>query len=160
RNLVMAQINEDLLDEFHAQKYDEADEELLTPARFYDSEIPPGSGLSLKSVLKKHLIDAHKPGGSETDRRYSAVFYGPPGTAKTTTATAVARALGWPFIYLQTSDFAAEGVNQIIGKARHIFDRLALLQHAVILFDEVEEFVRERKEEEETSSRMLTASML
>jgi len=160
RAVVMAQIRDKLLEDFRAQRNDAPDESLLGPDKFYDAELPPGSGRSLKSVLKKHLIDPHKPGGSEADRRYSAVFYGPPGTAKTTTATAVARALGWPYIYLQTSDFAGEGVNQVIGKARNIFDRLSLLEKAVILFDEVEEFVRDRKQEKKPSSRMLTTSML
>ena len=160
RAVVMAQIRHSLLEDFRAQRNDAPDASLLGPEKFYDAEVPPGSGRSLKGVLKKHLIDPHKRGGSEEDRRYSAVFYGPPGTAKTTTAMAVARALGWPYIYLQTSDFAGEGVNQIIGKARNIFDRLSLLEKAVILFDEVEEFVRDRNQAVEPSSRMLTTSML
>jgi hypothetical protein len=160
RGVVIGQINDDLLDDFRAQRNDASDESALNPENFYDAQIPGKASLTLKGVLKKYLIDPHKPGGTETDRRYSAVFFGPPGTAKTTLASAVAKALGWPYIYLQTSDFAGEGVNQIIGKARAIFDRLSLLEKAVVLFDEVEEFVRDRTKEVNPSSRMLTTSML
>jgi len=160
RGTVLGQINDDLCDDFRAQRNNVPDETPLASENFYDAEVPPGSGVSLKKVLKKYLIDPHRPDGLAVDRRYSAVFYGPPGTAKTTAAAAIAIALGWPYIYLQTSDFAGEGVNQVIGKARSIFDRLSLLERAVILFDEVEEFVRDRKEEQQPSSRMLTTSML
>jgi Cdc6-like AAA superfamily ATPase len=160
REVVSAQINEDLLDYFRAQRNDTPDDSPLSDNQFYDADVPSDPPTTLKTVLRKYLIEPHKPGGSAGDRRYSAVFYGPPGTAKTTLAMAVAKALGWPYIYLQTSDFAGEGVHQVIGKARAIFDRLSLLERAVILFDEVEEFVRDRKAEPEPSSRMLTTSML
>ena len=47
-----------------------------------------------------------------------------------------------------------------MGKARDVFTRLRLLEQAVILFDEVEEFVRERNKEDSPQSRMLTTAML
>lgn len=160
RSAISAQINEDILDDFRAQRYAASDDSPLHPDNFYDADIPGHRDLTLKAVLTKYLVAPHQPGGSEVDRRYSAVFYGPPGTAKTTMATAVAKCLGWPYLYLQTSNFAGEGVNQIIGKARDIFDRLSLLERAVVLIDEVEEFVRDRKSETQPSSRLLTTSML
>src|SRR5271157_1932902 len=69
RAVVTAQINEDLLDDFRAQRNDAPDESLLASDKFYDAEVPPKSGVSLKGVLKKYLIDPHMPGGSETNRR-------------------------------------------------------------------------------------------
>ncbi len=159
RTIVSRNLNEEILNEFRAQRFARPDDTPLAEDKFYDCDVPLTPTQSLKGILKKYLILPHRPDGTKEDRRYSAVFFGPPGTAKTTLAEAIARGLGWPYIYLQTSDFAGE-MNQVIGKARDVFSRLALLEQAVILFDEVEEFVRDRDKEKSPQSRMLTTSML
>ncbi len=159
RTIVSRNLNDQILNEFRAQRFARPDDAPLAEDSFYDCEVPLTPPHSLKEVLRKYLILPHRTDGTKDKRRYSAVFFGPPGTAKTTLAKAIAQGLGWPYIYLQTSDFAGE-MNLVIGKARDVFTRLALLEQAVILFDEVEEFVRDRNEEKTLQSRMLTTSML
>jgi ATPase family associated with various cellular activities (AAA) len=159
RTIVSRNLNDEILNEFRAKRFALRDDAPLGENRFYDCEVPHSPPKSLKETLRKYLILPHRPDGKKDERRYSAVFFGPPGTAKTTLAEAIARGLGWSYVYLQTSDFAGE-MNQVIGKARDVFTRLALLDQAVILFDEVEEFVRDRDREESPQSRMLTTSML
>jgi hypothetical protein len=160
RAIIAHQINELILSRFKAQRFIRPDETPLSDDRFYDCELPLSEEPSLKAAVRKYLIQSHQHDDMIEDRRYSAVFFGPPGTAKTSLAEAVARGLGWPYIYLQTSDFAGEGANQVIGKARDVFDQLSLLDKAVVLIDEVEEFVRDREKETEAGSRMITTSML
>ena len=52
------------------------------------------------------------------------LFYGPPGTAKTTLASAIAAELGWPLVTITPSDFVREGIEQTDRRAREIFDDL------------------------------------
>jgi hypothetical protein len=154
--------HDQVLGEFRATRIAVPNDSRLDPTNFYDGDVPVGGDVkSLKGILKQYLIEPHKAGGNEEARKYSAVFYGPPGTAKTTLAEAIAYSLGWPYIYLQTSDFSRDGFEAITGRARTIFAKLGMLSSAVILFDEVEEFVRDRdKENLPPASKMITTSML
>jgi len=162
RALVGAYLNDDVLEEFGATRFAAPDRSRFVA--LYDSEINvSGKPVSLKGIVQEHLVDPHmSPSASEpSNAKYSAIFFGPPGTAKTTLAEAVSRALGWPFIYLQTSDFLSDGWDRVTGRARYIFEKLKLLERAVVLFDEVEEFVRDRQDPNlDAPSRMITTSML
>ena len=158
QRLVRLYLNEDVLSEFNATRIS-----VIDRARFdqlYDSTFMHANvEKSLKDTVRKYLIDPHLPNGTAEDKRYSAILFGPPGVAKTSLAEAVAYSLGWPFIHLQTSDFLSEGMGSITGRARTVFDRLKLLEQVVILFDEVEEFVRDR-DKGELESRLMTTAML
>ena len=55
---------------------------------------------SLKDVLRARIIDPRSQNGSLSPTAYSAVLFGPPGTAKTTTAESVAAALGYGFVVI------------------------------------------------------------
>jgi adenylate kinase family enzyme len=79
------------------------------------------------------------------------LFYGPPGTAKTTLASAIAAELGWPLVTITPSDFVREGIEQTDRRAREIFDDLHKLTKAVILFDEIDEMLRSRNRQGATS---------
>ena len=61
-----------------------------------------------KDALVRFDADKVKRQGS-SGRSYSAVLFGPPGTAKTTICEAVAKKLGWSFLVVDTSAFLADG---------------------------------------------------
>lgn len=90
----------------------------------------------------------------------SAILFGPPGTSKTYLAKAVANAIGWHYVELHASHFVAEGLPVVQRTADEIFQRLMQLDHCVILFDEIDELVRERDVEPDAFGRFLTTSML
>lgn len=90
----------------------------------------------------------------------SAILFGPPGTSKTSLVRAVAGAIGWRYVELHASHFVSEGLPAVQHTADNIFERLMELDHTVILFDEIDELVRERDVEPDAFGRFLTTSML
>lgn len=102
----------------------------------------------------KHASESNPPS-------YSAIFFGPPGTSKTTLTGYMAESLGWPLVTLQPIHFLADGIDQMYAKIEEIFRHLRFLKDAVIIFDEAEEFVRQRADPRtELPSRLITSSML
>lgn len=107
-------------------------------------------------ILAKTGVD-----GIEVDWARSAILFGPPGTSKTTLVRAVADAIGWDLVEIHASAFLAGGIDQIPAVAERIFARLEELHETVILFDEIEELLRERSDpKSEPSGRFLTTLML
>ena len=96
----------------------------------------------------------------ESRQARSAILFGPPGTSKTSLARAVAGAISWQYIELHASHFVADGLPNVQRTADDLFKRLMELDHTVILFDEVDELVRERDMEPDAFGRFLTTSML
>jgi hypothetical protein len=94
------------------------------------------------------------------DQARSAILFGPPGASKTTLAQNVASALGWDYVELHSSHFVVEGVPAVQRTADRIFAYLMELDHAVVLFDEPDELVREREDAADAFGRFLTTSML
>ncbi len=90
----------------------------------------------------------------------SAILFGPPGTSKTTLAKAVAKSIGWDYVELHASHFVSEGLQNVQRRADEIFGRLMEIDRAVVLFDEIDELVRERLDEHDAFGRFLTTSML
>jgi adenylate kinase family enzyme len=90
----------------------------------------------------------------------SAILFGPPGTSKTTLSKAVAKSIGWDYIELHASHFVSDGLQNVQRKADEIFKRLMELDRTVVLFDEIDELVREREDEHDAFGRFLTTSML
>jgi hypothetical protein len=97
----------------------------------------------------------------EEDQARSAILFGPPGTSKTTLAEALAGAIGWDFVEIHAADFLSEGMDNVPRRADEIFLRLMELDHCVVLFDEIDELLRERQDtESDPFGRFLTTSML
>jgi hypothetical protein len=94
------------------------------------------------------------------DHARSAILFGPPGTSKTTLIRLLADAIGWDYVELHASHFVAEGLTQVQKTADTIFNQLAEVDHTVVLFDEIDELVRERDIEKDAFGRFLTTSML
>jgi adenylate kinase family enzyme len=90
----------------------------------------------------------------------SAILFGPAGASKTTMVRFLAASIGWQYVELHSSHFVTDGLSNVQKTADRIFQRLYELDRAVILFDEVDELVREREIEGESSGRFLTTSML
>jgi hypothetical protein len=102
---------------------------------------------------------------SSRDETVSVLFFGPPGTSKTTLALALADGLGWPIVMLSPGDFIEKGLEYIEAQARTVFDRLQRLRRVVVLFDECDELFRDRQPSDQSEqmrniTAFVTASML
>ena len=133
-----------------------------------DIQLPQGP-LSLKEAIGKFFVlqvaqnaprvvqgrsmPAHVP--------IAAIFFGPPGTAKTTLAKEIASCLGWPLLTIDPSHLLRRGLDQLQAETNTIFSMVAALERVVVLLDEFDEMLRERTEEaSEAMSRFLTTAML
>jgi AAA+ superfamily predicted ATPase len=98
---------------------------------------------------------------------YSLVLHGPPGSSK----TAIAEALGeemWRtarrdprVVRITPSDFTRQGEGRLDFEARFIFDLLGHLRGVTILFDEIDDFLRQRDPKEEPAFiKLIVPAML
>lgn len=131
-----------------------------------ESELAAGARLAVMFVhpinaysRDPETIDPDTPLLRE-DQARSAILFGPPGTGKTTLAECIAGSIGWDFLELHASDFLREGMDRIPKRADRIFQLLMELDHCVVLFDEIDELLRERQGESDPFGRFLTTSML
>ena len=111
-------------------------EELLTLFVYPNTEKADKTWEPWQDDPAKKLIDNDQP--------RSAILFGPPGTSKTSLAKYVAYALGWRFVEIRAGDFIEKGYREVAQTAYDIFSFLMELDHCVVLFDEIDELVRER----------------
>lgn len=127
-----------------------------------------GTKSSLKQVLRDRLLDPilgqaaslreGKPLAEGT--ALSAILYGPPGTSKTSYASAIARYLGWDEVVVDPSHVLRSGFEAIHAEINTIFRMLNSAERVVAFFDEIDELVRDRAHSSAELSRFLTTSML
>ena len=107
----------------------------------------------------KRTIDPDRPLLREEWAR-SAILFGPPGTGKTSFAKSVAAELNWNFIEITPADFLDRGTDFVSARADEIFRTLQEVDHAVVLFDEIDELIRHRSEATDMLERFFTTTML
>jgi adenylate kinase family enzyme len=120
-------------------------------------------GKVLEDYVLSHAKDYDSTQLGKMEGRTSALLFGPPGTSKTTLVRAFAARLGWPIVEIEPSDFLTDGMENIYGRARAIFEDLEDLSGVVVFFDEMDALVRTREDEHvplDVMSRFLTTSML
>ena len=112
----------------------------------------PTGATTVKTLLRDELLE---PASKVMDFRrmppsvaVSALLFGPPGTSKTSLVRAIARYLGLPYLEITPSDFLQEGLDAVYQHANRVFDDLADLWGAVVLFDELDGLVHARRPQE------------
>lgn len=113
---------------------------------------------NFKKLIKTNIIVPIEERGMP--EKSAIILFGPPGTGKTTIAEALAYECKWPIIKITPANFLIEGANSLIKIANMTFEKLSLLENAVILFDEFDEFVTARETEKEKYGRFITTAML
>lgn len=111
--------------------------------------LEPRQGLRLPSFYSPELVNADIPLGGLVDglRRNSEArlcLYGPPGTGKTAFGYWLAQSLGRPLMVKRVSDLVSPYVGVTEQNLARAFET-AGEEQAVLLFDEVDSFLQERK---------------
>lgn len=111
-----------------------------------DAELERPYSQRVTTEIYEQYIRAFKETGESTHS--AMVLHGPPGTAKSTLAKAIAAELGWNLVIITPSDFVRDGIEMSENAARNVFKDLSILREVVVLFDEIDEMLRDRKEAE------------
>lgn len=159
-------MHNDVLEEFNGIAFSKDSVRADSWNRLLDTDLgDPSKGpcRTIKSVLEERVV---VPFSKSIDKpsygaAYSAILFGPPGTAKTTICEALAQRMGWDFVVVDTAAFLADGLSNVAARIRYVFSRLMALNECIILFDEIEEFALDRETPGlSMESRMLTTAML
>ncbi len=100
--------------------------------------------------MRAHIMRANLPKAfyKKGEKNFSAIFYGPPGTGKTTLAESLALSSNVSLLKLSPSDLILQGQELIEGRAHDVFEALAMLTQCVIIFDEFEPVLKNRKKDD------------
>ena len=136
-------VHNDVLDDFDGVAYSKNGKQTESWDRLLDTDVgDPESGdcRTIKGVLEERVV---RPFADSIDNpsygaAYSAILFGPPGTAKTTICEALAQRMGYDFCVIDTATFLADGLSNVSARIRYVFRRLMALKRCVILFDEIE----------------------
>lgn len=110
-----------------------------------------------KEVLEDRVI---RPAQAHQRGPRSFILFGPPGTSKSTIVRSLASEIGWPCVELGAADFCMDGFELLLRHTKEIFQTLFDLRETVVLFDEIDELVTAREQEQEKVGRFITTAML
>lgn len=98
-------------------------------------------------ISQKHLVGIHGTISAqlETGMLSSMIFWGPPGTGKTTLATLIAEQSKRPFYMLSAIDSGVAAVRQVIEKAKQA-DTLFSTQNPILFIDEIHRFSKSQQD--------------
>lgn len=128
-----------------AATYDFA-EPKLEWSKLVDSELHRDYRQRVTTHIYENFVRPFKETGESTHS--AMVLHGPPGTSKSTLAQAIATELNWELVTITPSDFVKGGIEQSEAAARNLFRELGILREVVVLFDEIDEMLRDRQDEE------------
>ena len=110
--------------------------------------------------MRSHLVRHPLREGPGTT--CSVILYGPPGTGKTTIIESLALTTGVPLIRITPSDFLIAGAEKMEGRGKAVMRALSMSTRVVILFDEFDPVLTDRRYIDHPSSvfSFLTGAML
>jgi adenylate kinase family enzyme len=114
--------------------------------KLVDSELHRDYGQRVTTRIYEDFIRPFKETGESSHS--AMVLHGPPGTSKSTLAQAIATELSWQMVTITPSDFVKGGIEQSEAAARNLFRELSILREVVVLFDEIDEMLRDRQDEQ------------
>jgi len=118
----------------------------------------PSQDHKIRDGIVKHLLEPIEKSWIHRPQSASMILYGPPGTRKTSMAIGIGKAIRWPIILLSPPQFLRKGgLEGFEASADEIFFDLSRLRRVVVLFDECEEFFKNRVNNDHPSSRTLGA---
>jgi len=118
----------------------------------------PSSASKLTRAIKKTLVQPIKVDPIQRPGiRRSLLFFGPPGSRKTSLVKQIASSLNWPMVVLSPSEFLCRGLEGFEASAVDVFKNLRRLRRVVVLFDECEDFFRRRPTKPDVESRTVGA---
>lgn len=157
-----------------APKYDVAWPQEMSNWRDWERLAEPSTDAPVLAYIGKFFIDPILDPSGETvislphqdNENVSMILFGPPGTAKTSIAKALAKKLNWPLITITPSVFMKEGIGALDRRASEVFQDLLTLQKVVVLFDECDELFHKRSGDKDAQNEgtanagLVTGAML
>ncbi|HEY6534504.1 MAG TPA: AAA family ATPase [Candidatus Nitrosocosmicus sp.] len=143
-----------ILDEFNGEYRNLSNTDnfnkLMDSVIYYQNE----QKISVKKILYNSVLYPRLKNSRYLENVPTAIcLYGPPGTGKTTIASTVAEVLGWSFIRIEPSAFVKNGVDKFAQRVGYVFECLKHLEKTVILFDELDEYIKKRITESDKDSQ-------
>lgn len=90
----------------------------------------------------------------------SLLLYGPPGTGKSTLLESLAVTSGSDLVTVSPDSFFFEGLESLERQCAHVMDALGMLTNTVILFDEFEQMIAERKGSAASDTRLVVRTQI
>jgi hypothetical protein len=111
-------------------------------ARYSD---PSPAGALVKAIRQK-IAEPVADSAEERPEKAALIFFGSPGTRKTSLVSRLAETLNWPLLTLSPPHFLGDGgLEGFEAAADRIFRDLGRLRRVVVLFDECEDFFKPRR---------------